>query len=183
MFLPPVIFLGLGLLFWAGMQRENPQELPTMLAGAVAPATDLPPLDGLAGGPGFGPGVGPALMTAPGVKLVNFWASWCGPCRAEHPALTALAAEGITVIGINYKDQPADAAGFLAELGNPYAAVGVDATGRTGIAWGIYGVPETFVLDGAGRIVERFPGPVTERALAERIRPAIARAKGGQAGG
>jgi cytochrome c biogenesis protein CcmG/thiol:disulfide interchange protein DsbE len=112
------------------------------------------------------------------VKLVNFWASWCAPCRVEHATLTVLAGEGVAVYGVNYKDKPDAALGFLDELGNPYAAVGADETGRIGIEWGLYGVPETFVIDGAGKVVMRFAGPVTQRALESDIRPALAEAAG-----
>ncbi len=111
------------------------------------------------------------------MKLVNFWASWCGPCRAEHPSLARLAAEGVPIYGINYKDEPEKALGFLGELGNPYAGIGADPAGRTAIDWGLYGVPETFVIDGEGRILLRFAGPITERSLASDIRPAIAAAR------
>jgi cytochrome c biogenesis protein CcmG/thiol:disulfide interchange protein DsbE len=113
------------------------------------------------------------MLRAPGVKLVNFWASWCGPCRVEHPTLVQLGAEGVTIHGVNYKDEPQNALRFLAELGNSYAAIGADTTGRTGLLWGLYGVPETFVIDGEGRIVLRFAGPVTQRVLEETIRPAM----------
>ena len=118
-----------------------------------------------------------ADLRAPGVKLVNFWASWCGPCRVEHPLLTALAAEGIPVIGINYKDTPDEGARFLDELGDPYAKIGADATGRTGLDWGIYGVPETFVVGPDGTILLRFPGPLSPDVVEKRIRPAIAAAE------
>jgi cytochrome c biogenesis protein CcmG/thiol:disulfide interchange protein DsbE len=108
---------------------------------------------------------------------VNYWASWCAPCRVEHPNLEALADEGLTIYGINYKDDPRNAEAFLEELGDPYAAIGSDSSGRTAIDWGLYGVPETYVIDGEGRVVLRFAGPVTQRALETRIRPAIEAAK------
>jgi cytochrome c biogenesis protein CcmG/thiol:disulfide interchange protein DsbE len=111
------------------------------------------------------------------VKLVNFWASWCAPCRAEHPILSELAAQGITVHGVNYKDDPAKAQAFLAELGNPYATIGADPAGRTAIDWGLYGVPETFVIDGSGTVVLRFAGPITRQELDRKILPAIRKAR------
>jgi cytochrome c biogenesis protein CcmG/thiol:disulfide interchange protein DsbE len=107
------------------------------------------------------------------VTLVNYWASWCAPCRAEHPHLEALAEEGVTIHGINYKDEPDRAQAFLADLGNPYTRIGADPAGRTALDWGLYGVPETYVIDGAGRIVLRFAGPITPSVLETRIRPAI----------
>ena len=115
-------------------------------------------------------------LREPGVKLVNYWASWCAPCRVEHPNLEALADEGVTIFGINYKDDPSKALGFLEELGNPYVGLGADESGRTGLDWGLYGVPETYVIDGEGRIVLRFAGPVTQRVLDEKIRPAMVEA-------
>ncbi|QHQ35310.1 DsbE family thiol:disulfide interchange protein [Algicella marina] len=164
--LPPVIFLSLGGLFWLAFQRDNPDELPSTRIGQVAPGMALTTLGDL-------PLADREALNAPGVKLVNFWASWCGPCRIEHPYLEELAAEGVEIIGVNYKDQPDNALGFLEELGNPYSAVGADDSGRTGIEWGLYGVPETFVVNGAGEVVLRFPGPVNETALENRIRPAM----------
>lgn len=170
--LPPVIFLSLGLAFALGLSRENPNELPSALQNTAAPVLDLPALLTDVPTPGAD------ALTAPGVKLVNFWASWCGPCRAEHPTLERLAKAGLPIIGVNYKDNPNNARKFLAELGNPYVQIGTDKSGRTGIDWGLYGVPETFVIDGDGKIVMRYPGPVTKRILAERILPAIEAAGG-----
>ncbi|MGB3279168.1 MAG: DsbE family thiol:disulfide interchange protein [Pseudorhodobacter sp.] len=168
MFLPPVLFAGLAALFILGMNREDPDNLPSALAGKVAPAVQVTPL-------GDGPVFGDAELRVPGVKLVNFFASWCAPCRVEHPMLEKLAGEGIKIYGVNYKDRPEDALGFLAELGNPYAAIGQDA-GRMALDWGVYGVPETYVIDGEGRIVLRFAGPITAAELERSIRPAIAEA-------
>jgi cytochrome c biogenesis protein CcmG/thiol:disulfide interchange protein DsbE len=125
---------------------------------------------------GAGPPPTDADLRAPGVKLVKFWASWCGPCRFEHPVLTGLADEGVPVIGINYKDEPAKALAFLEELGDPYAKVGADASGRIGLDWGIYGVPETFVVGSEGTVLLRFPGPLDPTVVEKRIRPAMAAA-------
>lgn len=173
--LPPVLFGGLGLLLYAGMNRENPEALPSAIAGQRAPGLQVQPLGAL-------PALTEAALRAPGVKLVNFWASWCAPCRAEHPLLTELGAEGVTILGVNYKDAEAQALGFLDELGNPYAAIGADSTGRTGLDWGLYGVPETFVIDGAGKVILRYPGPLTRAVLEETIRPALAGAGAAGAG-
>lgn len=169
MLVPPLAFAGLAAMFLWGMGRENPDALPSMLEGRAAAPVVVTPLGGL-------PIFGDADLRAGGVRLVNFWASWCAPCRVEHPNLTAMAAEGITIFGVNYKDKPAAALGFLEELGDPFEAIGADETGRMGIDWGLYGVPETFVIDGQGRVVLRFAGPITQRVLAETIRPAMEKA-------
>ena len=164
--LPVAIFAALAGVMGAGLLRDDPQALPSAREGSVAPSLLVDAL-------GEKPAFDIDMLTAPGVKLVNFWASWCAPCRVEHPNLEALADEGLTIYGINYKDDPAKALGFLAELGDPYAGIGADEAGRTALEWGVYGVPETYVIDGNGTVVLRFAGPVTQRALAERIRPAI----------
>ena len=166
MILPPVIFAGLATMFYLGMQRDDPDALPSVQIGREAPAMRLEAL-------GDKPLFDETALQAPGVKLVNYWASWCAPCRVEHPHLTALAEEGIPIYGINYKDDAGKALDFLDELGDPYTGIGADPSGRTAIDWGVYGVPETYVIDGQGRVVLRFAGPVTERSLRERIRPAI----------
>ena len=166
LYLPPLVFAAIAAGFYFGMQREDPDALPSAIAGQEAPPVSLEPL-------GNRPVFDSSALDAPGVKLVNYWASWCAPCRAEHPNLEALAEEGIPIYGINYKDDPAKAEAFLAELGDPYAAIGTDQSGRTAIDWGLYGVPETYVIDGEGRVVLRFAGPITERSLVGQIRPAI----------
>lgn len=171
MLAPPLLFLGLAVLFYVGMQRDDPDALPSARAGQSAPEMQLTTL-------GDAPLLSDADLRADGVKLVNFWASWCGPCRVEHPILMELAAEGIPIHGINYKDEPGNALGFLEELGDPYTRIGADTTGRTGLEWGLYGVPETYVLDGEGRVVLRFAGPILPDVLEERIRPAIIEAQG-----
>ncbi|WP_397542299.1 DsbE family thiol:disulfide interchange protein [Roseovarius salis] len=170
MIAPPVIFAGLAALFYFGMQRENPDELPSTLTGKPAPAVEVSAL-------GDKPLFSDADIRSGGVKLVNYWASWCAPCRVEHPHLERLADEGITIYGVNYKDKPANALGFLKELGDPYTAIGADPAGRMALEWGVYGVPETYVIDGEGRIVLRFAGPITERVLQSKIRPAIEKAR------
>jgi cytochrome c biogenesis protein CcmG, thiol:disulfide interchange protein DsbE len=160
--IPPLAFAALAALFGVAMLRDDAQELPSALIGQAAPA--VPPLTA-------------AALQDGQVKLVNFWASWCAPCRVEHPHLTALADTGLPIYGVNYKDDPDAAMAFLAELGNPYAAAGADVTGRVAIDWGVYGVPETFVVSGDGIIIARMAGPITERALTERLEPALLAAR------
>ena len=169
--IPPLLFLGLAGLFYFGLMRENAGLLPSTMVGRDAPA--LLKITDLRDDPA------PTIedLTADGIKFVNFWASWCGPCRAEHPLLQAMADDGMNLIGINYKDKPDNALGFLEELGDPFAKIGADTTGRTALEWGAYGVPETFVIDGDGKVLYRHPGPLTQRVLDERIWPAIAAAE------
>ncbi|MEM9430735.1 MAG: DsbE family thiol:disulfide interchange protein [Pseudomonadota bacterium] len=164
LFVPPVLVGALTVLFYLGLGRENADELPSALSGTPAPVLALEPLAGR-------PEIPAEALAAEGVKLVNFWASWCGPCRLEHPILTELAAEGVPIFGINSKDRPAAAAQFLEELGDPFAGHGADPNGRHGIDWGVYGLPETFVVDGDGRIILRYPGALTDSIVDSRIRP------------
>ncbi len=167
--LPLVIFAGLVGLFAGGMFREDPDALPSTLEGQAAPEINVGPLAG------YTPFTR-ALLEEPGPKIVNFWASWCAPCRIEHPNLMTLEAEGLPIYGVNYKDDPVKADRFLKELGDPYAGVGTDDAGRMAIDWGVSAVPETFVIDGDGRVVLRFAGPITDVVLEKRIRPALAEA-------
>ena len=169
MILPPLIFLGVAALFYFGMQRENPDLLPTALKGQPAPALQVEAFADREV-------LTDAALREEGVKLVNFWASWCAPCRVEHPQLMQMAEEGIVIHGINYKDTEAKGLAFLNGLGDPYTLSGADKNGRTGLDWGVYGVPETFVIDGEGNIVTRFAGPITTSVLEKTIRPAIAEA-------
>lgn len=167
--IPPIAFALLAGLFAGAMWRNDGGELPSALVGRPAPSTPVAPLPGL-------PPLDPAVLTDGEVKLVNFFASWCGPCRIEHPQLTALAAEGIPVYGIAYKDDPEDSLAFLEELGNPFRAAGTDPQGRAAVDWGTYGVPETFVLSGDGTVIDRLPFPLTPELVESRLRPSLARA-------
>jgi cytochrome c biogenesis protein CcmG/thiol:disulfide interchange protein DsbE len=171
MLLPLVVAGGFfAMAFW-GMKRDNPDDLPSTLIGRPAADVQLTQL-------GTMPGFSPADLADGRVKIVNFWASWCAPCRAEHPNLVRLQSEGLPIYGVNYKDKPDAALAFLADLGNPFERIGADASGRMGIDWGLYGVPESFVIDGEGKVILRFPGPITDRALQSDIRPALAKAAG-----
>jgi len=166
MFLPPLIFAGLTAIFLAGLSREYPDAPPTGREGGPAPEFTLSQL-------GQNPPFTRAELTEPGIKLVNFWASWCAPCRAEHPNLQALSEEGFPVYGVAYKDEPEKALAFLNELGSPFTAIGADRDARAGFDWGVSGIPETFVLDGSGNILLRFAGPITQRSMKSRIRPIL----------
>lgn len=170
MIAPPLIFAGFVLIAAIGMFRDDPNALPSARVGQAAPAVVLTDLPGKVA-------FDDTDLRDGSVKLVNFWASWCAPCRVEHPNLEALSDEGITIYGINYKDDPAKALAFMGELGDPYAAIGIDAAGRMGLDWGVYGVPETFVIDGDGTILLRFAGPLTQRAIESTLRPALEKAR------
>ena len=172
MAIPPLLFAGLAGLFWAGMERDDPNALPSVLADekAAAPAV---PAEGL---PGI-PAPTAADLASGRVTLVNFWATWCPPCRAEHPTLKALAAEGVPIIGVNIRDDDAKAAAYLAEEGNPFKAVGVDPKGRYRIDWGVTAPPETFILDGAGRVLYRFAGPLVGADYENRFLPELRKAQ------
>jgi len=171
MIAPPLVFLGFIALVGVGLFRDNPDALPSAHEGRTAPPVALTELPGKTA-------FDDATLRDGTVKLVNYWASWCAPCRVEHPNLDQLAQEGIPVYGVNYKDPPGKALAFLHELGDPYTAVGADPAGRMALDWGLYGVPETYVIAGDGRVVLRFAGPVTQRVIADTIRPALANAAG-----
>ncbi|MFT4793374.1 MAG: cytochrome c biogenesis protein CcmG/thiol:disulfide interchange protein DsbE [Paracoccaceae bacterium] len=167
--LPLVLALGLGVLFYAMLGRDQ-DTLPSALIAKPVPQMDLPNLtEG-------GPALTTATLQGPGVKIVNIWASWCGPCRVEHPKLMELSAAGVPVYGINYKDDPEKARKFLRDLGNPFTIVGLDEKGRMGIEWGVYGVPETFVIDAEGRIAHKHVGPIQNNDLETKILPAMRKA-------
>ena len=165
-----VVLVGVGL--WVGLGRDA-SELPSALIDRPVPAMDLAPVTTLTT-----PGLSSADLGGE-VALVNIFASWCAPCRVEHPVLTRLAeVHGVPLYGINYKDQPDDAAAWLAELGNPYDRIGADFEGRMGIELGVYGVPETFVVDRDGRIRYRHAGPVTPRDVDDVLLPLIEELRG-----
>ena len=170
--LPIAIFVILALLFGFGL-RGDPSRIPSPLVGKPAPEFALPALEGS----GL-PGISRADLAQDGVTVVNIFASWCVPCRDEHPVLTKLAQTGkARLVGINYKDDPANARRFLEDLGNPYDAIGADSAGRAAVDWGVYGVPETFVVDGKGIIRHKHVGPLTDQSLAREILPAIEQAR------
>ena len=164
--LPLLVFLGMSVYFALGLGKD-PSELPSALIDKPVPEFDLPPL--LEDIPGM------ATADFGGeVVMVNVFASWCVPCRAEHPLITRLADEGIVpVFGLNWKNEKADAKAWLEELGNPYTRIGWDLSGRVGIDWGVYGVPETYVIDKQGHIRYKHVGPIFRQVLNETIIPII----------
>jgi cytochrome c biogenesis protein CcmG, thiol:disulfide interchange protein DsbE len=163
--LPALIFAGLAVLFLVRLYSGDPSRIPSALIGRPVPAFQLGALEGLQANGQPVPGLAAADLKDR-TTIVNVWASWCGPCRQEHPVLMDLAKEtGIRVVGINYKDNPENARRFLGALGNPFAAVGVDPNGRTAIDWGVYGVPETFIVGPDGTIRYKHVGPLTPETL------------------
>jgi cytochrome c biogenesis protein CcmG/thiol:disulfide interchange protein DsbE len=168
LFLPPIAFAALAALFWWGLASED-EGLPSVFIGRPAPAVVETALPGI-------PALTPAMLQDDSVKLVNFWASWCPPCRAEHPTLTALSAEGITVYGVDMMDREADALAFLAEGGNPFAAVAFDPRGMMRIDWGVTAPPETFIIGPGGVVLYRFIGPLVGSDYEQRFRPELEKA-------
>jgi cytochrome c biogenesis protein CcmG, thiol:disulfide interchange protein DsbE len=161
MALPLIAFAALAATFWFRLGDGDPSRIPSALIGHPAPKTPLPPLQGLANNGAQVPGLDPAVFKGK-VSLVNVWASWCVPCGDEAPLLMQLGKDKrLQLIGINYKDAPENARRFLGRYGNPYGMVGVDGNGRAGIEWGVYGVPETFLVGREGTIVYKLVGPVT----------------------
>jgi cytochrome c biogenesis protein CcmG/thiol:disulfide interchange protein DsbE len=176
MLLPLVFFAGLAVLFWFGLGAGDPSRIPSALIGHPAPQTPLPPLQGLTVNGQAVPGLDPSAFTGK-VSVVNVWASWCVPCRDEAPLLTELGKDKrLQVIGINYKDAPDNARRFLGQFGNPYGMVGVDGNGRAAIEWGVYGVPETFIVGREGKIVYKLVGPITPDNLDSVVRAEIDKA-------
>jgi cytochrome c biogenesis protein CcmG/thiol:disulfide interchange protein DsbE len=163
--LPLLGFIALAALFFRGLESGDPSRLPSALIGRPAPNLSLPALEGLLRENSPVPGLDPSNFQGR-VTLVNVWASWCIPCRTEHPQLERLATDHrFQLVGINYKDSAENARRFLGRYGNPYVAVGVDLGGRAGIEWGVYGVPETFLIGRDGRILYKHVGPIIEENL------------------
>ena len=177
--LPLVFFLGLAALFFFRLGAGDPSRIPSALIGREAPATDLPAVAGLERNGEPVPGIVPADFKN-AVTVLNVWASWCVPCRDEAPVLLKLAADKrIRLVGINYKDQADNARRFLGRFGNPFVASGADANGRAAIEWGVYGVPETFIVGRGGRIAYKLVGPLTPENLEQVMKPQIEKALAG----
>lgn len=165
---PILVFLSVSLMLGLGLTL-NPREVPSALIGQPVPDFSLPPVQGRT--------LGLSSADLKGeVSLVNVFASWCVACRQEHPLFTQLAAaKAVPIHGLNYKDAPADAAKWLDTLGDPYTRTGADRNGRVAIEWGVYGVPETFVVDADGQIAHKHIGPLTQKDLDETILPLVQR--------
>ncbi len=166
MALPPVLFAALAGTFYIAMYRDTPDSLPSAFIGQAAPALPAAPLADF-------PLLTTADLTKGEITLVNFWASWCPPCRAEHPVLKQFAADGLRVAGVNFKDKADDAAGYLAEDGNPFFALAFDPQGRAAIDWGVTAPPETFIVNGDGKVLFRFVGPLVGSYFEQAFLPAL----------
>jgi cytochrome c biogenesis protein CcmG/thiol:disulfide interchange protein DsbE len=174
--LPLALFAGLAALFLVRLFAGDPSLIPSPLIGRPAPQTALPPVAGLVRDGEPLPGLDPAQFKD-AVTVVNVWASWCVPCRDEAPLLMRLAKDHrFRLVGINYKDEADNARRFIARFGNPFAAAGADASGRAGIEWGVYGVPETFVIGRDGKIAYKLVGPITADNLDTVLKPQIEKA-------
>jgi cytochrome c biogenesis protein CcmG, thiol:disulfide interchange protein DsbE len=173
---PLAVFLALALLFFFRLNAGDPSLIPSALIGHPAPQTVLPPVAGLERDGKAVPGIDAADFKG-AVTVVNVWASWCVPCRDEAPLLVQIGKDPrVRVIGINYKDEPDNARRFLGRYGDPYAATGADKNGRAAIEWGVYGVPETFVVGRDGRIAYKMVGPITADNFDTLLKPQIEKA-------
>ena len=173
---PLLLFAGLAGLFFYRLGAGDPSRIPSALIGRPVPETTLPPVAGLTRDNAPVPGITPADFKGT-VTLVNVWASWCVPCHDEAPLLMKMAEDKrYRIVGINQKDNPDNARRFLGRYGNPFVSVGADANGRASIDWGVYGVPETFVIGKDGRIAYKLVGPITPDNIETTLKPAIAKA-------
>jgi cytochrome c biogenesis protein CcmG, thiol:disulfide interchange protein DsbE len=173
--LPLIAFAALAALLFVRLFAGDSSRIPSALIGKAAPSLNLPTLDG-------GPPLRDAELRAGHVTVLNVFASWCLPCHDEHPLLMTLTqdpslkAKGVELIGVAQKDDPENTRRFLGAKGDPYARIGLDRDGQAGIEWGVYGVPETYIVKGDGTIAYKFIGPITEETLASVVRPEIAKA-------
>lgn len=180
---PLILFGALALVFMAGLFSGDASKVPSALIGKPAPAITLGTLEGLQRDGKPVPAFAMADLAKGKATIVNVFASWCAPCRIEHPFLVALADSApvrqgkVAVVGLNYKDEAENARRFLGALGNPYSAVGVDRSGRAAIEWGVYGVPETFLIGPDGRILDKHVGALTSKSAARMLAKAAALVK------
>lgn len=169
MIIPPVLFVALAGLFAAGMMRDNADELPSTFVGLQAPPLPAEAVQGTVQ-------LTDADLRAGELTIVNFWASWCPPCRAEHPILLELADQGYRIAGVNFRDTQDQAMEYLTDEGDPFFATGFDLRGRVAIDWGVTAPPETFLVDGDGKVLYRFTGPLVGSDYEQRFLPELAKA-------
>jgi cytochrome c biogenesis protein CcmG, thiol:disulfide interchange protein DsbE len=169
--LPVLVFAAVAGFFAMALRSGDPSLVPSTLVGKPVPETVFPAVDGIQTNGKQAPGFSNADLAKGKVSIVNFWASWCQPCVEKHDA-------GVDIYGVNYKDKAASARHFIGRYGNPFTAVGSDAEGRGAIDWGVYGMPETFVVDGQGKVVYKHVGPISSDSIATKLLPAIEKARG-----
>ncbi len=180
--LPVAVFVVVAGLFAFSLTWGDPSKLPSTLIGKPAPQSVFPDVGEVTVDNKQVPGFSTADLASGKVTVVNFWASWCASCVEEHPLLAELSnAAGVEIFGVAQKDDPADTRRFLARYGNPFARLGTDRSGRASIDWGVYGMPETFIVNGKGEIVYKQVGPISPEIMQSKILPAIAAAKAGSA--
>ena len=172
---PVLIFAAMAGIFALALKKGDPSKLPSTLIGKTVPPLDYPAVQGLVRGEKPVPGFTHKDLASGRVSIVNFWASWCVACVSEHPNLVALREKGIPIYGVDYKDSATNARRFLGRLGNPYRAVGTDRNGRKAIEWGVYGMPESFIVNGRGQIIYKHVGPISKEDIETTIMPLIER--------
>jgi cytochrome c biogenesis protein CcmG/thiol:disulfide interchange protein DsbE len=177
---PLSVFLVLAVYFAVGLTKD-PKIIPSALIDKPVPEFSLPPIVTMSRGgtpQEYGKGFSSEDLKKGGISVINVFASWCLPCQTEHPLLTRLAKMNVAKIyGLNFKDSPDKAIKWLKELGDPYDAIGADPKGRVSIDWGVYGIPETFIVDGAGKIRFKYVGPMNDNILENQILPVIEKLK------
>lgn len=177
--MPVLIFIAIVGFFAVALRSADPSFVPSTMIGKQVPEGVFPAIDGLEKAEGKPePGFTTRDLAKGRVSVVNYWASWCVPCIEEHPLLEKLKSEtDVDIYGINYKDRTEAARRFIGRYGNPFTAVGSDKQGRAAIDWGVYGTPETFVVNGKGQIVYKHVGPISEDSLKTKLLPAIEKAR------
>lgn len=180
--MPVIVFAVVAGFFAMALRSGDPSRLPSTLVGKPVPETVFPALEGLELGGKPEAGFSSADLAKGKVSVVNYWASWCQPCVEEHPFLEQLKEQaGVDLYGVNYKDQTDAARRYIGRYGNPYSAVGTDVSGRAAIDWGVYGTPETFIVNGKGEVVYKHVGPISAESLKTKLLPIIEKAKAGAA--
>jgi len=175
---PVIIFTAIVGIFALALKTGDPTKLPSTMIGKPVPARDYPAIEGFVENEKPVPGFTQKDLVTGRVILVNFWASWCVACVSEQPNLIALRKRGVPIYGVDYKDQAGAARRFLGRLGNPFKRVGTDQSGRSAIEWGVYGMPESFIINGKGRIIYKHIGPISRSDIEKKIMPIINKARG-----
>ena len=174
---PVLIFVAIAGMFALALKTGDPTKLPSTMIGKPVPELDYPAVEGLLENEKPVSGFNFKTLANGEVSIINFWASWCVACVSEHPNLIALGKAGVPIYGVDYKDTAAAARRYLGRLGNPYRAVGTDTSGRSAIEWGVYGMPESFIISGTGKILYKHIGPISQKDIETKIMPLIKEAR------